>query len=353
MSTKPKKSFESLEIKNDSEMKKPKTKTEKNAIKNAKKKAKEKTKKIQKLFFNNSDIICDESDKKINDHNPRYRYRPKIDLEQKTELYAKSIDILEAVRIHLTKLNKIKLTKEREVFLTTRHWWKEEHTIFNKYLQALAPHTHLVSVPWEESIKCIPKLDTIKFPNKNYLLGQMEPSKCHENCERFYIFNKKREDPLNIKIFTGYALSADRLWRYHSWIMEDLKTKDGSKSERIIETTQERIIYIGYDNTSSFSQSIDKTPTTSSDSLGSSDSLNSTNMSPVFRLNENGTLSLDKIESDPKSSVPKVKSNSQDLIKSDTRKEKEIEKTENLDDHDLPGLVDSNSDEESDDTGSS
>ena len=60
-----------------------------------------------------------------------------------------------------------------------------------------------------------------------------EPCNCHENSRR--IASKCPERYLRC---TGYALSADSVWRPHSWVW-DVKRK------RIIETTEKRLIYFG------------------------------------------------------------------------------------------------------------
>lgn len=57
------------------------------------------------------------------------------------------------------------------------------------------------------------------------------PSQCHENSAIIY------EENSNITaIGTGWALSDDRLWRQHSWAMQN---------DTIIETTIKRKIYYG------------------------------------------------------------------------------------------------------------
>lgn len=65
-----------------------------------------------------------------------------------------------------------------------------------------------------------------------------EPSQCHANACELYQNNKKTHE---IAIATGYALSADGLWRQHSWLV-----KRNVRSINIIETTAKRVLYFGF-----------------------------------------------------------------------------------------------------------
>jgi len=60
---------------------------------------------------------------------------------------------------------------------------------------------------------------------------RMAPSECHANAARLWAQSRGSE-----KIWTGFALSTDGLWRQHSW------ADDG---HGIIETTEPRISYFG------------------------------------------------------------------------------------------------------------
>jgi len=62
-------------------------------------------------------------------------------------------------------------------------------------------------------------------------LRRMEPNRCHENATRLF-----REKPQEIVIGTGWGLSADGLWRAHSWAMD---------RRGLIETTTKRLKYFG------------------------------------------------------------------------------------------------------------
>jgi hypothetical protein len=60
------------------------------------------------------------------------------------------------------------------------------------------------------------------------------PNRCHMNVARLWDAN-----PDTVQICTGYALSADGLWRQHSWGWFMPKG-------RVVETTERRILYYGF-----------------------------------------------------------------------------------------------------------
>jgi hypothetical protein len=62
------------------------------------------------------------------------------------------------------------------------------------------------------------------------------PTKCHANAAYAWAREKKK-----YAIVTGYALSDDGLWRQHSWLRD--------QKGRIIETTDPRLLYYGYEMT--------------------------------------------------------------------------------------------------------
>ena len=59
---------------------------------------------------------------------------------------------------------------------------------------------------------------------------KMEDCRCHDNSLQLYLSGKV------VEIRSGYALSADGLWRHHSWCIDS----DG----RIVETTVPRLVYV-------------------------------------------------------------------------------------------------------------
>lgn len=63
-----------------------------------------------------------------------------------------------------------------------------------------------------------------------------EPSQCHRNTALCWEANADRLVPV-----TGYALSADGLWRQHSWCL-----KIDGKRPKVVETTERRVAYFGF-----------------------------------------------------------------------------------------------------------
>jgi hypothetical protein len=114
--------------------------------------------------------------------------------------------------------------------LTHRPWWRPIHTRFQAFLETIAPETQLVALPWPESWAGIIYLSDIFF-NPAIEMTEMLEGRCHDNVEELCKTNK------SYKHYTGYALSADRKWRYHSWALKD----DGT----VVQTTERRLVYIG------------------------------------------------------------------------------------------------------------
>jgi hypothetical protein len=67
-------------------------------------------------------------------------------------------------------------------------------------------------------------------------LGRGIPGRCHQNAVRLY-----QRNPVRFRVVTGYALSADGLWRQHSWGYD---TAPQSR-RRTVETTERRVRYYG------------------------------------------------------------------------------------------------------------
>ena len=63
-----------------------------------------------------------------------------------------------------------------------------------------------------------------------------EDCQCHSNSARLWEANKDRT-----VICTGYVLSADGMWRQHSWLIHRKP-----RSNRVVETTRPRILYYGF-----------------------------------------------------------------------------------------------------------
>jgi hypothetical protein len=69
-------------------------------------------------------------------------------------------------------------------------------------------------------------------PPKKIELVKGAVSACHANCAKLW-----KKSPKTTKFVTGYALSADGIWRRHSWVM---------RGETLIETTVRRKKYRGF-----------------------------------------------------------------------------------------------------------
>ena len=105
----------------------------------------------------------------------------------------------------------------------------------NNILNTHASNTHVVAFPFVH-FEILDKIDKCELyevleDKSNVKFVDMTTSGCHNNCDLLL------ENDDTIKIFTGYALSLDGLWRYHSWCID--------KDDSIIETTESRILYFG------------------------------------------------------------------------------------------------------------
>ena len=90
-------------------------------------------------------------------------------------------------------------------------------------------------VPSEE-----PDLD--KLLERGYLrdargvrMKKGRPVQCHGNAARIWEMNRNWA-----VIVTGWALTADGLWRQHSWVKD-------RRDDRLFETTTKRELYFGFD----------------------------------------------------------------------------------------------------------
>jgi hypothetical protein len=71
------------------------------------------------------------------------------------------------------------------------------------------------------------------FPGAGALMRLGLPSACHANAAMMFVQSRGA-----VRIAFGYALSADGLWRQHSWGVD---AQDG----RVLETTERRVRYYG------------------------------------------------------------------------------------------------------------
>ncbi len=122
---------------------------------------------------------------------------------------------------------------ERIKWLKSQKWYTQEHEELNTKLNEIAPNTHIVAHPNHHiPIKFI--LGAGQIVDLTVLIYDMENSRCHDNCDKLYLRNEINN------VYTGFALSADGLWRYHSWAY------DSDDSGYIVETTsEERLVYFG------------------------------------------------------------------------------------------------------------
>jgi hypothetical protein len=65
----------------------------------------------------------------------------------------------------------------------------------------------------------------------------MERNACHWNAVELW-----KKDAGKFTVCTGYALSRDGLWRQHSWCINNA-------TGRIVETTESRVLYFGFEMT--------------------------------------------------------------------------------------------------------
>ena len=120
---------------------------------------------------------------------------------------------------------------ETITFLTTRPWFTKKHEQINQLLVDIAPHTHIVSNPFEHFNINWDKCELFDIAINTTKLVQGIPGHCHDNCEGLL------KNKIIHEIYTGYALSSDGLWRYHSW---------GFGNQGVlIETTEPRLLYFG------------------------------------------------------------------------------------------------------------
>ena len=122
------------------------------------------------------------------------------------------------------------LPEETITFFKTREWWTGRHDVLQKYLERLVPGTHLVACPGDTDE--IEKLDVfeLRIVDNDMSQKKMKKSACHDNSAKLLLEKKVGE------LHTGWALSNDRRWRYHSWCVDF----EGN----IIETTEKRLAYL-------------------------------------------------------------------------------------------------------------
>ena len=120
--------------------------------------------------------------------------------------------------------------------LILKPWWSKQHSDFQQIIDKIWPGSHLVGHHDKMSsllaslITKSPKTKIFIDKKDNVVYIDGEQGACHANVDRLRENNEIEND------FIGYALSEDGLWRYHSW---------GTLKEKIVETTERRLVYIG------------------------------------------------------------------------------------------------------------
>lgn len=141
------------------------------------------------------------------------------------------------------------VTKEQHQMFADRVslWKPEEQKNWDKLknLLMLLGGEDLVAPPWydDDTLRIISGKETFiinKNCNLTFKLGK--PSQCHQNVIDLW------KDRHIQHIYTGYGLSEDGLWRAHSWGIDITYANDDSPPiKTVIETTEERTIYFGYE----------------------------------------------------------------------------------------------------------
>jgi hypothetical protein len=163
---------------------------------------------------------------------------------------------------------------DRISFITSRPWYNPDlHGKINDLLNEIVLNTHIVSMPSDEinfnsknlskiKLFCSKKLSgkNIKLSDNNcinvdtnidnnfnnmdieliktpFTTFPLKQSYCWANCE--YLLKNKHI----CNIYGGYALSEDGFWRVHYWGIK--------KNGELVETTEPRLLYLGYNIDSS------------------------------------------------------------------------------------------------------
>ena len=124
----------------------------------------------------------------------------------------------------------------RILALILKPWWSKQHSDFQQIIDKIWLGSHLVGHHDKMSsvlatlITKSPKTKLFIAKEDNVVYIDGDQGDCHANVDRLRENNEIEND------FIGYALSEDGLWRYHSW---------GTLKEKIAETTERRLVYIG------------------------------------------------------------------------------------------------------------
>ena len=124
-------------------------------------------------------------------------------------------------------------TPEQIARLKVKSWWTHKHNVLNEILTTIVPNTHLVAHPSDSAeLEACLKYAGNMLPSqvRKLKMVKMEDCRCHDNSLQLYLSGKV------VEMRSGYALSADGLWRHHSWCIDS----EGC----IVETTVPRLVYV-------------------------------------------------------------------------------------------------------------
>lgn len=117
--------------------------------------------------------------------------------------------------------------------------WAKKKTKENlKAMPELKPLQDKLLVVGGDWVSLQPEPDRAKLLKEGKVMDapvqmmKRDQSRCHSNCAKLW-----DQYPGAFKIATGWALSADGIWRQHSWLLR--------QDDTIIETTEPRVKYFG------------------------------------------------------------------------------------------------------------
>lgn len=141
------------------------------------------------------------------------------------------------------------VTKEQEQMFAERvsSWKPEEQKNWHRLCDLLLPLGGKAVVARfsydEDTLKIMAGKQTFIIGQNSELTYKLgKPSQCHQNVIDLWKAKHIQH------IYTGYGLSEDGLWREHSWGLDITYANDDSPPVNVVvETTEERLIYFGYE----------------------------------------------------------------------------------------------------------
>lgn len=124
--------------------------------------------------------------------------------------------------------------EEKKVFKSS--YWTPLHDIADEKIGQIIPGTHILAVADDyQVVKGLAEgkilFELLAPDDDSSYVKPMKPSECHNNVCTLIKTGKE------VKMYTGYALSHNRRWLFHSWGVDD--------KGRVVETTVPRLAYIG------------------------------------------------------------------------------------------------------------